>query len=551
VSEIEDRLRSIAPTPTPVPAGLERRLWGAIADAPATNGTGHARPDHDVFWTTTVVTLEPAIGAAAGRRRRLQSLVGAGIVVAVAAVAVVALVSRGDLLAPTGTGDPGRIAAAGECLDAARMGRCFDWAAGGDGRYTFDAFTPQLTLTLPGGNHRNTAAFPDRIEIMDDQTNGTLEVYANVVPAERLSCSSTVRPTEIDALAAPLAYALAQRDNVVSTMPTGRAIAGLPGDSIALRPAPGRACGTSDVPLFGQSESGKPDRVVTLGEGESAVVTFLDTGLGTTLAVVERTLGSGAGTTAALDRIVRTFTFEPCIAGSGSGRCDHVQRTPDSRKGLGRTYVESSCPVEDRGACFEPFGPGRYSFTKFTPQFTLDVPSGWRNDGTWADMVQFSYPAIAQATVTFYNDVALDLPAGCRNDPGPSGTVIGAKATTAALTVMKGMGPFSFAGLPAYNTVFEGDYPLPHCQTPPGGWVILRSPGHRIALESPSLTTTVIIAGTTTGHLLAALIQAPRQTADQFWNRAMELYSTATLVPCDRYATAAGSCEPVFNRPSP
>ena len=60
----------------------------------------------------------------------------------------------------------------------------------------------------------------------------------------------------------------------------------------------------------------------------------------------------------------------------------------------------------------------------------------------------------------------------------------------------------------------------------------------------------VILAGTTSGHLLAAIIQEPDAAADRFWEVSMPLYSSATLVPCDPRAAAAGSCEPVFDRPS-
>ena len=70
----------------------------------------------------------------------------------------------------------------------------------------------------------------------------------------------------------------------------------------------------------------------------------------------------------------------------------------------GTYYVESSCPDEGRGACFDPFPAGRYSFHKTDPQVTLAVPSGWRNDSTWPWGLSLSRPDTPGATLQLLND---------------------------------------------------------------------------------------------------------------------------------------------------
>lgn len=557
--DLETQLRGIAPTPPAVPDGLEQRAWLAVSSRSAASTNGHRPGAHDgeVFWTTSVTALGEDTPAVTRRRVRTRSVLGGGLALAAAAVAIFAVISRSDLHAPTvkGTGKPGRVASATECVDAARMGRCFSWPAGDTGRYTFDTFTPQLTLTLPDGNHRNTAAFPDSITIVDGSAGGTLEVYANVVPVERSSCSSTLRPQEIDPTATMLAYSLAQRDGFRTTMPTGRVVATLAGNSITLQPALHRPCRASDEPMFAQSVKGEPDRVISLAEGQAAAVTFLDTGIGTTLAVVERSLGGAArlpGTTTRLDAIVRTIEVGPCVLATGAGRCQRPLPAPDSIHGLGKVYVESSCPTAGRGACFEPFGAGRYTFTRFAAQLTMSVPKGWRNDESWPDLVRLSYPAIPRATVTFYADMALDTPVKCRNDPGPQRGVVGAKAIAQALAVSSGVGSFSLGELPASVVRIDDRYHLfGACSTPRGGSVILSNGDRRVALGSPPLTSVVILAGTSEARVVAAVIQAPKAGFDRFWNLSMEIFGSITLAPCQPAAANAGPCEPVFARPSP
>ena len=73
----------------------------------------------------------------------------------------------------------------------------------------------------------------------------------------------------------------------------------------------------------------------------------------------------------------------PRPTGSGPAGRRTAHGTPRPAAALGHVYRESSCPDPDRGACFEPFPAGRYTFHKSNPQITITVGDGWRNDAAW------------------------------------------------------------------------------------------------------------------------------------------------------------------------
>ncbi len=79
----------------------------------------------------------------------------------------------------------------------------------------------------------------------------------------------------------------------------------------------------------------------------------------------------------------------------------------------GRYYVEGTCPDTARGACFDPFPAGRYSFHKANPQLTLAVPAGWRNDQAWPAMTVLSRPDTPGATLEILNDARAVRLSGC------------------------------------------------------------------------------------------------------------------------------------------
>src|SRR4051794_19519364 len=69
-----------------------------------------------------------------------------------------------------------------------------------------------------------------------------------------------------------------------------------------------------------------------------------------------------------------------------------VAPTRDPRTALGHVYRENSCPDPDRGACFEPFPAGRYTFHKSAPQITITVGDGRRNDTSFPVAALLSRP---------------------------------------------------------------------------------------------------------------------------------------------------------------
>jgi hypothetical protein len=103
----------------------------------------------------------------------------------------------------------------------------------------------------------------------------------------------------------------------------------------------------------------------------------------------------------------------------------------------GRIYVESSCPEEARGACFEPFPAGRYTFHKANPQVTLTVPDGWRNDESWTWGVVLSRPDTPGATLQILDHAERAVAKGC--DVTADDRVGGASRIMAVLARIPGL----------------------------------------------------------------------------------------------------------------
>src|SRR4051795_5154874 len=76
-------------------------------------------------------------------------------------------------------------------------------------------------------------------------------------------------------------------------------------------------------------------------------------------------------------------------------------------------YLDDTCPDPSRGACFEPFPAGRYTFHKAFPQVTLQVPAGWRNDRSWPAETVLSRPDTPGAALRILNDAHAARVRGC------------------------------------------------------------------------------------------------------------------------------------------
>ena len=85
----------------------------------------------------------------------------------------------------------------------------------------------------------------------------------------------------------------------------------------------------------------------------------------------------------------------------------------DPAAAVGHTYEENTCPDPDRGACFEPFPAGRYTFHKSNPQVTITVGDGWRVDGAWPWGTVLSRPDTPGASLEILNDAYLAEAHGC------------------------------------------------------------------------------------------------------------------------------------------
>jgi hypothetical protein len=94
-------------------------------------------------------------------------------------------------------------------------------------------------------------------------------------------------------------------------------------------------------------------------------------------------------------------------------------RMLDPAAAIGRTYAESLCPDLDRGACFEPFTAGRYTFHKTNPQLTLTVGDGWTNDWTWPTDTSLSRGDSPGATLRLLDDAHQPAASSCDADAAP------------------------------------------------------------------------------------------------------------------------------------
>jgi hypothetical protein len=221
----------------------------------------------------------------------------------------------------------------------------------------------------------------------------------------------------------------------------------------------------------------------------------------------------------------------------------------------GRYYVDNTCPDPDRGACFDPFPAGRYSFHKSYPQVTLAVPAGWRNDESWPLGVSLSRPDTPGARLEILNDAHALQGTGCNVDAAP-----GRHDATFLVTPMmhqagfgtSGLGPTRIGELRAYRVDLNG-FPgaqdlacprfagTPLLASPPDasgndGWVLALRPGEsaRIAVADGTGGRSVALVATVRGD----------ETALKAWiAKAQPVIDSITFAPCTTYRSFAQPCE--------
>ncbi len=213
------------------------------------------------------------------------------------------------------------------------------------------------------------------------------------------------------------------------------------------------------------------------------------------------------------------------VAGLRDGRSVPAGRTtpattpgPDPTATVGKTYREHTCPDPDRGACFDPFPAGRYTFHKANPQVTITVGDGWRVDSAYPWGTVLSRPDRPAATLAILNNAHAAQATACDLIP-----VEGEATDPAHLTTMFHVAPDLITGAPAVVRVGEllgyrvdvaprSDAPTSSCHGVPtlvspensagsGSWSTDLYPDMRmrVTLATTSPGRSVAVAGIVTG----------------------------------------------------
>jgi hypothetical protein len=226
---------------------------------------------------------------------------------------------------------------------------------------------------------------------------------------------------------------------------------------------------------------------------------------------------------------------------------------PDPAAQVGQTYPENSCPDPDRGACFEPFPAGRYTFHKANPQVTLTVGDGWRVDGAWPWGTVLTRADTPGASLEILNDAHLAGFRGC-DLSAVAGESHDAVHLVTALTqgpnlASSGLATVRVGGLPGYRTELEptADAPRSPCHGVPtlmapasdanggGQWSLDLGPDMRMRVDaaSTSLDRTVVVA---------AVVKGTRDDLESWLRVAQPVIDSLTFRPCAPHLTFSQPC---------
>jgi hypothetical protein len=230
--------------------------------------------------------------------------------------------------------------------------------------------------------------------------------------------------------------------------------------------------------------------------------------------------------------------------------------TPAPSTAAGTYYIDDTCPEPSRGACFDPFPAGRYSFHKAFPQVTLAVPAGWRNDEAWPNMTVLSRPDTPGATLQILNDAHVARVHGCDVT-----TVAGVRSATYLVTtvllhheglVASGSTPARIGERPGYQVDLNAPSDLKGaaCGTDFGGAVLLTAdaptnqPSWLLALR-PGESARIVLANGSYGRTLALVAQVRGGQAElRAWLRkAQPVIDSITFAPCTHFHTFYQPCE--------
>jgi len=219
-------------------------------------------------------------------------------------------------------------------------------------------------------------------------------------------------------------------------------------------------------------------------------------------------------------------------------------------------YIDDTCPDPARGACFEPFPAGRYSFHKAFPQVTLAVPAGWRNDQAWPLMTVLSRPDTPGATLQILNDVHAAEVHGC--DVTTAGGVRTASYLTTTVLlrpeglVTSGSTPARIGERPGYQVDLNAPRGLKgaDCGADFGGAVLLTAdapttqPSWLLALR-PGESARVVLANGSYGRTMALVAQVHGGQAElEAWLRkAQPVIDSITFAPCTHQHSFFQPCE--------
>lgn len=222
----------------------------------------------------------------------------------------------------------------------------------------------------------------------------------------------------------------------------------------------------------------------------------------------------------------------------------------------GHLYDDGTCPDPARGACFEPFPAGRYTFHKSDPQVTLTVPGGWRNEEAWPGSTWLRRPAEPGSSLMFLTG-AYGVRDGCDGRPLVREPNSAAWLTT-RVHYQAGLdsGPPSAARVGELRGYAIDVWPTAAAAAAcPDGLPLLSAPGNdgvpngrdwtltlrageraRLLIVDSSIGRTLVLAAVTTGGQpeLEAWVAATRDVVDSI-----------TFAPCARGVTFAQYCEPV------
>ena len=235
--------------------------------------------------------------------------------------------------------------------------------------------------------------------------------------------------------------------------------------------------------------------------------------------------------------------------------------TPDPRTELGSIYRENSCPDPDRGACFEPFPAGRYTFHKSNPQITITVGDGWRNDSSFPTETLLSRPDTPGAFI----DVLMDAHASSSGEcdvaaiPGASNKAVDLAGRLAA-------DPELITTKPVRARLGELDGYVLDLAPRPGGHPVTCSDGFVGVTFLTSVRSDVnggnwwgfglgsdqrarlLIADTSLGRtvVVATVVTGSESDLQSWLTKAQPVVNSITFAPCAHRGGFFGACEPVL-----